>query len=296
MIVDAHVHLWNARHTPQPWMTAEHDAIARPFGPGDLEPLLESNGVDAVVLVQGACLHSDTDYLLAEAERHDWIAAVTAWLPLDDPDRTRTRLDELETHSSFRAVRHLIHEETDPHWILQQSVQESLALLEKRSVVLELPVVFPRHLGDVPVVAERFPELPIVIDHLGKPPIATDDMGAWARELESAAACPGVVAKVSGLNTALSRPDWGVDDLLPACHIALQCFGPGRLMCGSDWPVALLNGDYDRVWDATRRVVEAVAGRDADALLGENAARVYCFPDTPATTASPAGKDEWHHR
>jgi L-fuconolactonase len=296
VIVDAHVHLWDAPHTPQPWMTAEHDPIARPFGPSDLEPLLERNGVDAVVLVQGACLDSDTAYLLAEAERHDWIAGVTAWLPLDDPDRTKTRLEELETYSSFRAVRHLIHNEADPHWILQPPVQESLALLEERNVILELPVVFPRHLGDVPVLAERFPTLTIVVDHLGKPPIGTDEMQAWARELGAAAARPGVLAKISGLNTALDRTDWEVDDLLPACGTALECFGPGRLMCGSDWPVALLNGDYDRVWHATRRVVETVAGRDADALLGENAARVYRFSDAPATRVSPEGKDAWHHR
>jgi L-fuconolactonase len=277
-------------------MTSEHAAIARPFGPGDLLPRLRRNDVDAVLLVQGACVDSDTDYLLAEAERHDWIAAVTAWLALEDPERTRTRLDELDTFSSFRAVRHLIHNEADPHWILRPSVQESLALLEERRVILELPVVFPRHLGDVPVLAERFPELQIVIDHLGKPPIGTDEMRAWARELGRAAACPGVLAKISGLNTALERPDWGVDDLLPACHIALERFGPDRLMCGSDWPVALLNGDYDRVWDATRRVAEAVAGSDADALLDENAARAYRFSDAPAPRASPAGKDAWHHR
>jgi L-fuconolactonase len=246
--------------------------------------------------IRCACADSDTDCLLAEAERHDWIAAVTAWLALEDPERTRTRLEELETHSSFRAVRHLIHDEVDPHWILRPRVQESLALLEERGVILELPVVFPRHLGDVPVLAERFPELQIVIDHLGKPPIGTDEMRAWALELGAAAAFPGVLAKLSGLNTALDRPDWGVEDLLPACHTALQCFGPDRLMCGSDWPVALLNGDYDRVWDATRRVVESVAGRDADALLGKNAARVYRFSDAPATRASPQGKGAWQHR
>ena len=36
MIVDAHVHLWDAAHTPQPWMTSEHASIARPFDPSDL--------------------------------------------------------------------------------------------------------------------------------------------------------------------------------------------------------------------------------------------------------------------
>jgi L-fuconolactonase len=275
MIVDAHVHLWDSRHTPQPWMTPEHDAIARPFAPGDLRPSLDRHAIDAVVLVQGACVNSDTDYLLAEASRHDWIAAVTAWLALDEPDVARTRLDALATHPAFRAVRHLIHNEDDPHWILRPAVIESLSLLEERGIVLELPVVFPRHLGDVPVLADRFPQLRLVIDHLGKPPLATEEMGAWERELRTAAARPNVYAKLSGLNTVLDRGDWRVDDLLPACAAALDAFGPARIMCGSDWPVALLNGDYDRVWDATRAIAETVAGADADALLGENAERIY---------------------
>ncbi len=48
-------------------------------------------------------------------------------------------------------------------------------------------------------------------------------------------------------------------------------------MCGSDWPVALLNGDYDRVWHATRRLVELLAPGHEAALLGGNAARLYRF-------------------
>ena len=288
MIVDAHVHLWDAAHTPQPWMTVEHDAIARPFGPSDLRPLLDRNGIDAVVLVQGACLDSDTDYLLAEAAEHEWIAAVTAWLPLDEPARARERLDELERHSSFRAVRHLVHNEPDPHWILRPSVLECLDLLEERGVILELPVVFPRHLDDVPTLAERFPELPIVIDHLGKPPVARPQMQEWERSLRAAAASPLVAAKLSGLNTAVAGSDWAAEDFVPACETALECFGPHRLMCGSDWPVLLLNGDYDRVWEAARRLAE-VAGRDAAALLGENVARIYRFTDVQSPTTSPAG-------
>lgn len=275
MIVDAHVHLWDVQHTPQPWMKAEHAAIARPFGPSDLRPLLDRNGIDAVVLVQGACLDSDTDYLLSEAARNAWIVAVTAWLELDRPERARTRLAELAQHDAFRAVRHLVHEEDDPHWIVRPPVLETLALLEERDVILELPVVFPRHFGDVPTLAERFPRLRIVVDHLGKPPLGREDMPAWERALRAAAAHPNVLAKLSGLNTATERRDWRVDDLLPACAVALDAFGPERLMCGSDWPVALLNGDYDRVWEATTRVVEELAPGEGERLLGDNAARVY---------------------
>jgi L-fuconolactonase len=275
VVVDAHVHLWDEAHTPQPWMTSEHDLIARPFGPDDLKPLLDRNGVDAVVLVQGACLDSDTDYLFEEAERQPWIAAVTAWLRLDDPTRARERLVQLGRQPKLRGIRHLIHDERDRHWIMQEPVLECLALLERAEIVLELPVVYPRHFEDVVRLAERFPQLVLVIDHLGKPPLARADLRGWSRKLRACAQAPNVYAKLSGLNTALTRADWTAKDFVPAGAVAVDAFGAGRVMCGSDWPVALLNGDYDRVWQTMRQVVSTVAPEHEQALLGGNAARLY---------------------
>ena len=62
------------------------------------------------------------------------------------------------------------------------------------------------------------------------------------------AAHPRVVAKISGLNTVLTNRDWGAADLRYAVAVAVDAFGSDRLVCGSDWPVALLNGDYEKVW------------------------------------------------
>jgi len=174
-------------------------------------------------------------------------------------------------------------------------VLETLSTLEERDVILELPVVFPRHFGDVLVLAEQFARLRIVIDHLGKPPLGRDDVSGWERDLRAAAAYPNVRAKVSGLNTAIERSDWRVDDLLPACAVALDSLGPERLMCGSDWPVALLNGDYERVWEATRRLVEELAPGEQAGLVGDNAARVYGIA-TPETTTAYLEEGAWQSR
>ena len=228
MKVDSHIHLWDIRHTPQAWMSDEHASIARPFGPVDIVPLLERNGIDSVIVVQAACLDSDTDYLLDEAARHNWIGAVTAWVSLEDPGRASRRLDELERNPKLRAVRHLSHGETD-HWLLRAPVLESIAIFHERQLILEVPVVFPRHFDDVVSLAERFPSLRIVIDHLGKPPLGSPRMARWESELRDAAEHPNVLANVSGLNTALSWARWSVDDLRPAVEIALDCFGPERL-------------------------------------------------------------------
>jgi L-fuconolactonase len=187
-------------------------------------------------------------------------------------------------------VRHLIHDEADAHWIVRPAVLESLAQLEERGLILELPVVFPRHFGDVCVLARSFPGLRIVIDHLGKPPIGTDEMPAWEAELRAAAAHPNVAAKVSGLNTCIHRRDWTADDLRPAVAAALDCFGADRLLFGTDWPVCLLNGSYGRVVDETRRVIDALAPAHADAILGGTAHRLYGLGATTRSTGRADGR------
>ena len=274
MKVDSHIHLWDRQHSPQPWMTEEHAAIARPFGPGDIVPLLARAGIEAAILVQGACLDSDTDYLFEVAEEHEWVGAVTAWVALDDPARAAQRLDQLQRRPKFRAVRHLSHNAPD-HWLLRPPVLECIAMLEERELIFEVPVVFPRHFDDVLILAARFPRLVIVIDHLGKPPVGSAEMSAWETDLRAVAEYPNVLAKVSGLNTALDWADWSAEDLRPSVEVAVDCFGTQRLMCGSDWPVALLNGEFDRVWAMTAQALCAAAPQACEQLLGGNASRVY---------------------
>jgi L-fuconolactonase len=281
--VDSHVHLWDARHTPQPWMTSEHEAINRPFGPEDIAPLLARNAIDRIIVVQGACLDSDTDYLFEEAARSEWIGAVITWVRLDDPHRAAARLDGLSVRPKFRGVRHLTHNEP-AHSILQPLVLESVATLEERDLILELPVVWPRHFDAVVNLSARFPRLRIVIDHLGKLPIGTPEMVRWADALATAADFPNVFAKVSGFNTALDEPNWTISDLRPSVETALACFGPDCLMCGSDWPYSLLNGEFDRVWGLTSQALAEGGPGAADRLLGGNARHVYRFADLPGTS------------
>jgi L-fucono-1,5-lactonase len=273
--VDAHQHFWDPAQVPVPWLGPEHGTIARAFTPEDLEPLREEAYVGQTVLVQSACLDADTDAMLAHARRYAWIGAVVVWLPLESREATATLLAHLAAEPKVRGVRHLIHDEPDPHWILQQNVLESLELVEQRGLVLELSAVFPRHLADVPELARSFPALTIVIDHLGKPPIGTDRMGEWSRQLAAAAAEPNVAAKISGLNTATENRDWNSTDIRPSICAALDAFGVSRLLCGSDWPMALLNGDYLRIWRETRRALEELSVPDQEALLTGTVNRLY---------------------
>jgi L-fuconolactonase len=279
VIVDTHHHFWNPSVFPQSWMREEHAAIDRAFEPRHLEPLIGACGVTSTVVVQSAADDRDTDYLFEITAAVPWVRAVIAWCDLQDETVTRRRLSAFRRFPTFRGIRHLIHQEQDAHWILRTEVQPALAALEENGIILELPVVFPDHLGDIPELARRYPALTIVIDHLGKPPLGTDQMPRWTDELQAAAAASeSVIGKISGLNTLLSDPAWKAKDLEPAVRSALEAFGPARLVCGSDWPVALLNGTYERVMTQTVQAIQAVAPDDAaSGILSANAHRIYAL-------------------
>ncbi len=275
--VDAHQHFWSLQEVEYPWLTpAGYGPIYRDFGPGDLEPLLREAGITHTITVQAANSFADTDAMLARAGGCDWIAAVTGWVPLLDPTETERALDRYCRDQRFCGVRHLVHDEPDPDWLLRAPVRASLALLSERGVVFEIPAVFPRHLVHVPVLAEWLPELRIVIDHLAKPPIDRGELEPWATQLAAAASYPHVYAKVSGLNTAADPKRWSAEDLRPFVEVAVERFGPERLMFGSDWPVCLMAGDYMRVWEETVRMLDGlVPGPARDAVLGGTAENVY---------------------
>jgi L-fucono-1,5-lactonase len=226
------------------------------------------------VLVQSANSYEDTASMLVHADYNDWIAAVIGWVDLLNPDATHQRLEQYKRHPKFRGIRHLIHNEKDPDWVVRDVVIESLKALASQGMIFEVVAEFPNHLKHVPTLSEKIPDLKMVIDHLAKPPIRARQMSPWSDQLKAAAQNPNVVAKISGLNTA-AAPDWMAADLKPYIDFAAKCFSPNRMMFGSDWPVCLLAGDYNKVWVETHQAVESYSQADQDAIFGGTAARFY---------------------
>jgi L-fuconolactonase len=148
-------------------------------------------------------------------------------------------------------------------------------VLEQQGLTFDVVALLARHLEHVPVIAERFPSLRLVIDHLAKPPIGRD-LTLWSDLLTRAAACPNVFAKVSGLYPAQGdRHPWTVDDLRPVFAIALEAFGVDRLMFGSDWPICEVAGGYQRVTRALLELAGDLTDDGRSALRGDTA--IHCY-------------------
>ena len=75
--------------------------------------------------------------------------------------------------------------------------------------------------------------------------------------------------------------------LAPAWKVALDSFGPDRIMYGGDWPMTVAYGDYSDTWQVISLLLDEVSIDERNQILGLNAFRIYnlCVPPTRNSTA-----------
>lgn len=281
MIVDAHQHFWDPARADYPWMTGPLEAIRKPFGPGDLEPLLQAAGVHATVLVQTRHSVDETREFLQIAAENDAVRGVVGWVDLTDPDvgETLAELQALPEGKHLVGIRHIVHDEEDSRWLLREDVQRGIAAVGAAGLVYDL-LARTRELPAALETAKRHPEMRFVINHMAKPQIAGDAFDeAWAAALAPFAELPHVACKLSGLVTEADWQTWQLEDLLPYVRRAIEWFGGERLMIGSDWPVCLLAGSYEQVIETYTNALDSLPAETRAGVLGRNAMRFYRLED-----------------
>ena len=277
-VVDGHLHLWNPEVLTYDWLEGP---LLRSFGPEELDLALQDAPDDdfGFVFVQAECAPEQS---VAEV---DWVASLAAHVPLrgivaraplEDPAATDAHLEAFGTRPLVVGVRRLLQSEPDG-FAAQPGFRHAARAVASAGLSFDACVRWTQ-LADVVELADAVPELTIVLDHLGKPPVGSADDAApadgtpWAAELRRLARRHNVVCKLSGL-PAESEGEWTSAQLRPFLDVALDAFGPHRLLFGGDWPVS---GPYGRWVDTVASWLDdRVGARARDAVLAENAERVY---------------------
>ena len=179
-----------------------------------------------------------------------------------------------------RRGRHQVHDEPDPDWLLHPDVRRGLAAIEAADLAYDL-LVRSRELPAALIVAREMAGLRFVIDHLAKPPIRSGRTEPWASLLRPFGELPNVSCKLSGLVTEADPKTWQVADLAPFVEIALETFGPSRLLFGSDWPVCLLAASYEDVVAAARDLTAGLSAAERAEVFGGAAEAAYRLSVSP---------------
>lgn len=270
--LDTHMHVWRLARGDYDWMTPDLGVIYRDFQIDDVWPDACAAGVSRTILVQAAATSSETDFLLSFAATDPRVAGVVGWVDFED---TGAAAEVIRRASDARVLglRPMIADIPDPEWILRPSCAAALETMSDHGLIFDgharadlIPVMTE--------LAERYPELDIVLNHGGKPQIASGELADWQRDLRKLANRPNVFCKLSGLLTeAGTRSDDAALGEIVA-HMS-DCFGPDRIMWGSDWPVLNLAGSYSGWAAQSERLIDRYFPDQQQAVWAANARRIY---------------------
>jgi predicted TIM-barrel fold metal-dependent hydrolase len=270
--IDAHQHFWQFNHREYDWIDPG-GVLGRDHLPADLAPLLHAQGMAGTIAVQARQTPKETAWLLALADRTEWIKGVVGWEDLCAPD-IEAKLDRWQRHSKLVGFRHVLQDEPDPYFMLRPDVLTGVRAVLARDLVYEI-LILPRQHHLLPGFLDSVGPGKLVLDHGGKPDIRADGLKDWLPVIERAAQYPHLFCKISGLVTEADHDQWRPDDIDPYLDHLLRCFGPERLVFGTDWPVCQLAATYDQVCSLSRRFIEQRCPDHINQIFGENALRLY---------------------
>ena len=272
MRIDAHHHLWTLARGDYGWLTPALAPIYRDFGLTDLALLLSRARIGGTILVQAAPTEAETMFLLDIADDADVVCGVVGWTDFDASD-TAARIDALAQRPLLVGLRPMVQDIADDDWLLRPTLAPAFEAMAKHRLIFDA-LVLPHHLPRLLRVVDAHPDLQFVLDHCAKPRLATGDIAVWKSDIAELAGRPNIACKLSGLATE-AAPNWQIEDMRAAVEHVLACFGPERLLWGSDWPVVNLAGGYAK-WLAAAEALLADLPNDKRAgIFGANAAHVY---------------------
>jgi len=261
MMIDAHHHVWDPARRRHAWLDG-FPALNRRFGLDDYGREAAAAGITASVLIQVLADAAETAAFLAMVDKSDLVHGVVGWTDLTSPAAADeiARLRALPGGSLLVGIRHLVPDEPDPDWLRRADVRRGLRAVGDAGLAYDL-LVRPGHLPAALEVTGDLADVRFVLDHGAKPAIAAGNREPWASLISDLAARPNVLCKVSGLVTE-AGPGWRPAHIAPYIDHLLDCFGPGRLMFGSDWPVCTLAASYAEVLDLARGALSSRLGPD----------------------------------
>ena len=278
-ILDTHTHFYDpTRPGGVPWPSKDDKVLYRPVLPEHFVALTKPLGVVGTVVVEASDRLEDNQWVLDLVDKHPALVGLVGRLEPGEPE-FKANLERFAKHRRFYGFR-IGHQKLKAR-LDDKAFLADLDLLGDRSLMLDVNGG-PELLADVARLAERLPDLKIVVNHLAN--VAIDGQTppeAWRKGMEAAGKHSHVACKVSAYVEGASRGGKKAPSdaafYKPAFDVAWDAFGEDRLMFGSNWPVSERAAEYKMLL----AIAQAdVAARKANAakFFADNARRIYNVP------------------
>ncbi len=249
------------------------EVLRRDYLIADLEEEMRSAGVTGTVVVQARQTTQETEWLSGIAAQTESIRGVVGWAPLASSN-VGPELERLAGLPKVRGMRHVLHDEPDPFYMLRDDFNRGIEMLGTYALRYDV-LVFERHLPQTIEFVDRHPNQIFIVDHIAKPRIRDGALSPWREQLRDLARRQNVYCKVSGMATEAKWNCWTEQELSPFFETVFEAFTPQRTMFGSDWPVVRLASTYPDWAALVRRAISKFSADEQARVLGGSAIEAY---------------------
>jgi predicted TIM-barrel fold metal-dependent hydrolase len=267
-IVDGQVHFWKANSPDWPWTPGARPQLPEPFTIERALPMMDEAGVDRVVIVPPT-LNDRNDYALEAAKRYPDRFGVMGRIRLQDP-KSAALLPTWKQQPGMLGVRVTFNTPPTLAWLSDGTADWFWPAAEKAG----LAVMFLAG-GEVPRfahIAERHPQLTLIIDHMGlnsssRDNRITENIPAAIDQAIALAKYPNVSIKLSGALGNSLEP-YPFRDMTASLRRVFDAYGPQRCHWATDVTNSLAKATYrQRVTHFTEQL-SFLSESDKDWVMG----------------------------
>ena len=272
-MIDSHQHFWNYNEERDTWITPEMSVLRKDFYPSYSEGLFRENGFTGCVAIQADSSEEETLFLLALAEQNEFIQGVVGWVDLQSSN-IEDRLTYFSQFEAIKGFRHIVQVEKDPNFLARKEFIRGVKALASFDLSYDL-LIYPNQIESAISFCQTCDDQRIVLDHLAKAPLKLGDISAWKKQIFDFKNLDHVSAKISGIVTEASDQNWTPDQVNEIVDVALDVFGPSRLLIGSDYPVVLLNSTLERWVNTFKNQLGGLSASEQAKIYEGNAIEFY---------------------
>lgn len=272
-MIDSHQHFWNYNEERDTWITPEMSILRTDYYPNYSESLFRDQGFTGCVAVQADSSEEETLFLLALAEQNEFIQGVVGWVDLQSKN-IEDRLAYFTQFEAIKGFRHIVQGEKDPLFLARKEFIKGVKSLASFDLSYDL-LIYPHQLKSAITFCESCDDQRIVLDHLAKAPLKSGNIQEWKKEIQAFSGLSHVSAKISGIVTEAADQSWTQQQVNEIVEIAMEVFGPERLMIGSDYPVVLVNSSLERWVLSFQEALGGLSETEKDKIYRKNVTKFY---------------------
>ena len=276
-LLDTHQHLVYREKASYGWTKDIPPLAEGNFTLDDYKTLTEGLGIGGTLFMETGV--DDPDYQqetrfvksLADNSDNGMIGLISSIRPESD-EAFETWLEETIEMGvvGYRRILHVMPDDTSQSDIFRNNVRK-IGVSGKTFDICFLP-------GQLPIaceLAKACENTKLILNHCGVPDIAGNGLDPWRQDIKALAQIPNVICKLSGLMAYCAPGTSSLETIEPYVDHVLNCFGPNRMVWGSDWPVVNLAKGLPEWIAVTRKILGKLSADEASSIAYGTAQTVY---------------------